>query len=283
MTDSPRSSHPTALAGTDKTIDTNRLRRRLYLALDAQHRGTHGLSLLNRFIVVVIVLSVAFAVAESEPELHEWNRRLFELAEHAFSLVFLVEYIARLWVVPEDPHYANRPGARLRYALTPAALVDLLAVAPLLVTAIGGEAYVLRTLRLVRVLRLAKLGRFTVATHALQTAIHARRYELLVSVCAAGFVLLVTSTLMYLVEGHVQPVIFGSIPRAMWWAISTLTTVGYGDAVPVTPLGRVLGGITAVTGIGLIAMPAGILAAAMSDAIHTRRRAEEAAEDREDG
>jgi voltage-gated potassium channel len=83
-----------------------------------------------------------------------------------------------------------------------------------------------------------------------------------------------TSTLMYIVEGPRQPENFGSIPRAMWWAIATLTTVGYGDVVPLTTPGRILGGITAVTGVGLIAMPAGILAAAMSDAIHTRRVAE---------
>jgi voltage-gated potassium channel len=129
-------------------------------------------------------------------------------------------------------------------------------------------------IRLVRVLRLAKLGRFTQASRALSTAVHARRYELIISVGVAFFILLLTSTLMYIVEGHAQPQAFGSIPRAMWWAIATLTTVGYGDAVPITPFGRVLGGITAATGVGLIAMPAGILAAAMSDAIHARRHAE---------
>jgi voltage-gated potassium channel len=126
----------------------------------------------------------------------------------------------------------------------------------------------------VRVLRLAKLGRFTIATRALSHAVHARRYELMISFGVAIFILVLTSTLMYIVEGPRQPENFGSIPRAMWWAIATLTTVGYGDVVPHTTAGRILGGITAVTGVGLIAMPAGILAAAMSDAIHTRRVAE---------
>jgi voltage-gated potassium channel len=105
--------------------------------------------------------------------------------------------------------------------------------------------------------------------------VHARRYELLISVGVGIFILLLSSTLMYLVEGHTQPEAFGSIPRAMWWAVATLTTVGYGDAVPETVLGRILGSLTAVTGIGLIAMPAGILAAAMSDAIQAKRRAEQ--------
>lgn len=250
------------------------LRRRLFRALEPSQNHAPGLSRLNRFIVGAIVLSVIFAVVESEHDFYDQSPALFHWIEFGFSIVFLIEYIARLWVAPEDPRYRGGFKGRLRWAITPAALLDLLAVTPLLLHAVGGEAYLVRMLRVVRVLRLAKLGRFTVATRALSEAIHTRRYELLISFGVALFILLVTSTLMYIVEGHVQPQVFGSIPRAMWWAIATLTTVGYGDAVPVTALGRILGGITAATGIGLIAMPTGILAAAMSDAIHTRRHAE---------
>ncbi|MGB2816449.1 MAG: potassium channel family protein [Burkholderiaceae bacterium] len=262
-------------AGTSANASTqNDLRRRLYRALEPSEHHGPGLSRLNLFIVGAIVLSVMFAIVESEHDLYEQSPGLFHWIEFGFSIVFLIEYVARLWVAPEDPRYRGGFRGRLRYALTPAALLDLLAVTPLLLHAVGGEAYVVRMLRVVRVLRLAKLGRFTVATRALSEAIHARRYELLISFGVAFFILLVTSTLMYIVEGHVQPETFGSIPRSMWWAVATLTTVGYGDAVPVTALGRVLGGVTAATGIGLIAMPTGILAAAMSDAIHTRRHAE---------
>lgn len=248
-------------------------RRRLYLELEPGEHSPGGLSILNKAIVAAIVISVVFAVVESEHEIYDPHADLFHAIEIGFSLLFLVEYVARLWVAPEDPRFSGR-GGRLRWALTPAALLDLLAVTPLLIHAIGGEAYVMRMLRVVRVLRLAKLGRFTQASRALSTAVHARRYELIISVGVALFILLITSTLMYIVEGHAQPQVFGSIPRSMWWAIATLTTVGYGDAVPITPFGRVLGGITAITGVGLIAMPAGILAAAMSDAIHARRHAE---------
>lgn len=256
------------------TPPTGDLRHRLYVALEpSQHHG-EGLSRLNRFIVGAIVMSVLFAVIESEADVYAESPTLFHWAELGFGIFFLIEYVARLWVAPEDPRYQGGFRGRLRYALTPAALLDLLAVMPLLIHAVGGEAYVARMIRVVRVLRLAKLGRFTVATRALSEAIHTRRYELMISFGVAIFILLVTSTLMYIVEGHIQPQIFGSIPRSMWWAIATLTTVGYGDAVPVTMLGRILGGVTAVTGIGLIAMPTGILAAAMSDAIHTRRHAE---------
>ena len=248
-------------------------RRRLFHELEPSHREG-GLSTLNRFIVVVILVSVAFVVVESEPAVHGSNPTLFHAVEILFGLVFLLEYVARVWVAAEDPRYSDGLRGRLRYAMTPAALFDLLAVTPLFLHVIGAEAYVIRIMRVVRVLRLAKLGRFTIATRALSQAVHARRYELMISFGVALFILVLTSTLMYIVEGHSQPEIFGSIPRSMWWAIATLTTVGYGDAVPLTVAGRILGGITAVTGVGLIAMPAGILAAAMSDAIHTRRAAE---------
>ena len=249
------------------------LRRRLYHELEPSHREA-GLSALNRFIVVVILVSVAFVVVESEPAIHESHPVLFHVVEIVVGLVFLVEYVARVWVAAEDPRYSDGLRGRLRYAMTPSALIDLLAVTPLFLHVIGAEAYVIRIMRVVRVLRLAKLGRFSVATRALSHAVHARRYELVISFGVAVFILVLTSTLMYIVEGHTQPETFGSIPRAMWWAIATLTTVGYGDVVPLTTPGRILGGITAVTGVGLIAMPAGILAAAMSDAIHTRRAAE---------
>jgi voltage-gated potassium channel len=248
-------------------------RRRLFHELEPSHREA-GLSMLNRFIVAAVLLSVAFVVAESEPAVHDIHPTLFHAVEVGFGLLFLIEYMARVWVAAEDPRYNDGLKGRLRYAVTPSALLDLLAVTPLFLHVIGAEAYIIRILRVVRVLRLAKLGRFTIATRALSHAVHARRYELLISVGVAIFILVLTSTLMYIVEGHTQPEVFGSIPRAMWWAIATLTTVGYGDAVPHTLPGRILGGITAVTGVGLIAMPAGILAAAMSDAIHTRRAAE---------
>jgi voltage-gated potassium channel len=120
-------------------------------------------------------------------------------------------------------------------------------------------------------MRIAKLGRMSAAITVLTDAIMARRFELLVSLAVAVMALILSSTAMYLVEGAVQPEAFGSIPRAMWWSIVTLTTIGYGDVVPVTALGRIVAGITAICGIGLIAAPTGVLAAAMSDAVKHRR------------
>jgi len=149
--------------------------------------------------------------------------------------------------------------------------VDLAAVAALATPLLAGDAAALRLFRILRILSLARLGRFGRAFSALGEAVRARGYELVASAAVAGTLLLLTSTLLYLVEGVAQPDAFGSIPRAMWWSVATLTTVGYGDVFPITGLGRLLAGATAVTGIGLIALPTGILASAFSDAIQKRR------------
>lgn len=249
----------------------NSIRESLYLQLEPPIRPGKGLTLLNKCIVTLILLSVATVVLESEPAVSRGREQLFFWIELALGLFFTVEYVLRVWVSAEDPRYANGLKGRLRYMASPSALLDLAAVLPVLLAFVGPQAYMLRMSRLLRVLRLAKLGRFSSAVNAISEAIQSRRFELLASLVFAAALLLITSTLMYLFEAELQPAQFGSIPRAMWWSVVTLTTVGYGDVVPMSAPGRVLAGATAVIGIGLIAMPTGILAAAFSDALHRHR------------
>lgn len=246
-------------------------RRSLYRQLDPTAWDDQGLSPLNRALACIIVLSVITALLDSEPSLSQGRESLFGTLELMFGGLFLLEYLARLWTSAESPHYGPGLSGKLKYVRSPAAILDFLALLPLILGPVGNEAYMFRLFRLARVLRLAKLGRFSSAMHSLSEAVRSRRYELLMSAAFAGLLLLVTSTLLYLVEGEAQPDNFGSIPRAMWWSIATLTTVGYGDVYPVTALGKVLAGLTAITGIGLIAMPTGILAAAFSDAMQRQR------------
>lgn len=245
-------------------------RQQLYAQLDPAAWPSSGLSPLNKLIAAVICVAAAVAILESESTIYQGRETVFFVAEVVFTAVFVVEYAARLWVVGENPMYSGLSG-RLRYAVTPSALIDLLAVLPMFVVFLGSEAFILRIFRLIRILRLARLGRFSTAARAISTAVSARRYELLMSLAIAGVLLLISSTLLYVVEGDGQPENFGSIPRSMWWSIATLTTVGYGDVYPLTVVGRFFAGVTAITGIGLIAMPTGILAAAFSDAIQAQR------------
>ena len=234
-----------------------------------------GISPVNRIIALLIVAAVAVAILETEPTVVSGHERLFRWLEVLFATAFSIEYAARVWIAAENPEFGGGWRARLRYAVSLPAIIDLIALSTLFLTFFGSEGAFLRLFRLVRIFLLARLGRYSSALKAIGHALNSRRYELGASLTIAGMLLLISSSLLFMVEGSVQPDSFGSIPRAMWWSIATLTTVGYGDAFPVTPFGKVLAGITAITGIGLIAMPTGILAAAFSDAIQRQREANE--------
>lgn len=249
-------------------------RARLHRQLDPAQAPEGALSPVNRLVLAAVLASVALTVLESEPVIRAGREGWFRAAEVGFTTLFAVEYLARLWTAVERPGFAHPVWGRLRYAAQPAALIDLLALAPLLLGLLGGEAFMLRLIRVLRILRLARLGRFSMALHVLGDAVRDRRFELGVSVIFAAGLLLVSSTVLHLLEGGLQPEVFGSIPRAMWWSVATLTTVGYGDVTPITGGGKLFAGITAVTGIGLIAMPTGILAAAFSDALQRHRDVE---------
>ncbi|WP_185961576.1 ion transporter [Telmatospirillum sp. J64-1] len=210
----------------------------LYRLLEPSAWPKTGLSPVNKAIALLILAATAVAVLESEPTIYGHYQNVFFVAEIIFTAAFVIEYFARLWIAAENPAYRGVTG-RLRYALSPAAIIDLLALLPLFLAFLGSEAFLLRLFRLMRILRVARLGRFSKAFDAISIALRSRRYELAMSVGIAGVLLLVSSTMLYLIEGAIQPETFGSIPRAMWWSIATLTTVGYGDVYPLTALERI--------------------------------------------
>ena len=243
------------------------LRRKLYVQLDPARWPTKGLSPLNKLICAVILLATAMAVVETEPMVTQGRERLFRVAELAFGLFFAAEYLARLWVVAEVDGSSPTWRRRLRFVFSPSGLIDLAVIATSFAPFLTGNAQMLRLLRLIRIVRLAKLGRMSAAMRHLGEAIASRRMELGLT-AGIGIGLMVTgATLLYWIEGDVQPDKFGSIPRALWWAVITLTTTGYGDSYPVTPLGKAVAACVAICGIGVIALPTGILAAAFSDAL----------------
>lgn len=247
------------------------LRHSLFNELEPAARATRGLSITNKFLVGVILLATATAVLETEPTLLEGRRIVFRCLEAVFGVVFLIEYIARLWIAVDLPSYQGRRCPRLRYALSPAAIIDLLALAPALLLLPGSETFLLRLVRLLRIVRIAKLGRLSRAWANLARAIHSRRSELFLTLGLAALAMLLSSTMLYWAEGEAQPDKFGSIPRAFWWAIVTLTTVGYGDVFPITVLGKIFAAAVALSGIGLIALPTSILAAAFSEVMQGAR------------
>ncbi|MBA5777706.1 ion transporter [Stappia sp. F7233] len=225
----------------------------------------------NLVLVVFILLTVVVALLDTVPELAQAHDRLFGMAEAIAGIVFLAEYAARLWVADLHPPLRRFGpfGARLHYALQPAALIDLLAVLPFIAAVFLPDA-ALKTIVIIRLVRFLKLARYSPALRSLINAIVQERHALMASFVIIFGVVLVAATGMYLVERHAQPEKFGSIPEAMWWALATLTTVGYGDVVPITPAGKVLGGVVMLTGYGLFALPIGIIATAFAREIHSR-------------
>ena len=232
---------------------------------------TKGLSLTNKMVALLIIASVASAILETEPLIAAGRDRMFRTLELGFGIVFLIEYLVRLWVSDLSPDFAGSRWPRLRFITSPSAIIDLIAILPAMLAMAAGGTLALRFVRFFRLLRLAKLGRFSRAWQDLAGAIKARREELLIAFSLAGFVMIIASTLLYWAEADAQPDKFGSIPRAAWWAIVTLTTVGYGDVFPVTPLGKFFSGLVLIAAIGLIALPTGIFAGAMSEVMQRRK------------
>ncbi len=260
-------------------LPSDGFRDRLYRQLDLDAWHERGVSPLNRLILLAVAVSIVIAALHTEPTLESWNHA-FRLAMAGFAALFTAEYVARLWVKPLNPRYRGRWGW-LVYATRWHALIDLLAVAAIWIElalgAPGAWAAMLRLARILRIFTLTEDSPVGIATRAIVGAISDRRTELMLAVGLGIIALMSFAIALYHLEGEVQPETFGSIPRAMWWAVATLTTVGYGDAVPVTPLGQVVGGLAAISSIALVALPAGIMAAAFSDAF---RRAREAAKER---
>ncbi len=246
------------------------MRARLYQYIESASWPGRGLSPFNQAVCALILVSVLVAVLETEPMLRQGHTVLFQTLETIFFVLFSIEYGLRVWVAGENPRYRGVTG-RLRYMVSFWAMIDLIALLPFLLSLGDVNAFLLRLMRVIRLLRVARLGRFSQALEALGRALYQRRQELLLSAGAAFMLLLFSAAMLYVVEAETQPDTFGSIPRALWWSVATLTTVGYGDVTPVTVLGRIFAGITAFAGIGLVALPAGILAAAFSDVFQDDR------------
>lgn len=227
--------------------------------------------------MAIVLLSILFAVLGSEPSLKELSPSLFATLNAIFAVLFTVEYGVRLWVMGERAEYGGAMG-RLRYARTIPSLIDIVATLALWIDVLigvpGVYGVMLRLVRVLRALTLSRNSRWAVAMGLLWRAVVERRMELTLSFGMTMIILLVAATLLFAVEGAAQPEAFGSIPRAMWWSLATLTTVGYGDVYPITAAGKLCAGVAALTSIAVVAMPTGILAAAFSDCFQEFRKEE---------
>lgn len=227
----------------------------------------------THIILGMIFISLVLFTVETEPAIADRLGVVLNVLNLLVAGIFGVEYAMRVWCCVEDERYNGWRG-RLRYALTPMALVDLLAFLPTFLVLGETSTYWLRLVRVLRILRVAKLGRYSSSMRIVVNSVRKGWRELVVTFTASMFFLYFSAVALYFVESEAQPEAFGSIPRAIWWAVATLTTVGYGDVYPVTPLGKICAGVVALIGVAIVALPAGILAGGFIEEFRARREAE---------
>ena len=251
----------------------NQLRLSIAQVLESSGEGLKLGRFIDALLILLIIGNVVAIVLESVEEVAASYTHLF-LAIEIFSVaIFTVEYLLRLWVCVDKEHYRDLPipnwRKRIRYLRSPLAIIDLMAILPTYLMLF--VSFDLRFLRVFRLLRVFKLTRYSRAMQLLLQSIREEKGPLLAAFFIMSVALITASCGIYLIEHDEQPDKFGSIPDAMWWAMATLTTVGYGDVVPITPLGRFFGGVITVLSMGMVAIPTGLLASSFSDQLRRRR------------
>ena len=245
-------------------------RRRVYEVLEVGHGEDRWSRLFDGFIVTLIVLNVAAFVAETVPSLDAAYHGYF-LAFELFSVaVFTIEYLLRLWTAVEVPFLKRLTPAkaRLKLATRPSLVIDLLAILPFYLSMFFSLD--LRVLRTLRLLRFLKLSRYSPAMHSLIRVLANERRALVGAGLLLFAAVLFASTGIYYLESAAQPDKFGSVPDSAWWAIATLTTVGYGDVTPITPAGRLFGAVVMITGLCILALPVAIIASGFAQEVSRR-------------
>ena len=215
---------------------------------------------INYFLIVLIVLNVLSVIFETVESFYDRYWAILSAFEVFSVEIFTLEYAARLWVCNLDKRYPGAVKGRLRYILSPMALINLIAIAPFyLPLLIPLDMRFLRAMRLFRLFRLFKLSRYSESMAMFGRIARDRKEDLVITVFIVVIVLVLSSAMMYYAEHDAQPEKFDNIPDTMYWGIITLATVGYGDIYPITALGRFFSTIIALTGIALFALPAGII------------------------
>ncbi len=236
------------------------VKKKVYTLLHPELRETRWETFINVFLILLILANITAVILETVPSIHKPYKEFFHYFDLVSVFIFTIEYILRVWSSNCDPKYKHSVHGRLRYMLSWAAIIDLLAILPFFLHAIF--VFDLRVLRILRLLRIFRLFRLTAYMNSAKLVVNVfklRFNELMLSLILVLFLWIISSCLMYFVEHNAQPDKFSSIPATMWWSIVSLTTVGYGDMSPLTALGKILTGVILLIGVALLSLPAGIL------------------------
>lgn len=249
------------------------IRQHIAATLESQGRYRPLGRVIDTLLIILILSNVVAIVLESERFMQNRYSDFFLQFEYISVAIFSVEYLVRVWTCVDLPRFENTNLApwrrRLRYIFSPLALIDLLAILPSLL--MHFTTLDLRFLRVLRLLRIFKLTRYSRAMQVLLEAFKEEADSLLAAFFIMTVILIISASGIYLLEHDIQPDKFGSIPDAMWWAIITLTTVGYGDVVPISAGGKLFGGVITILSMGMVAIPTGIIASSFSEQLRKRR------------
>lgn len=248
------------------------LRKKTNDILEIKFSHKRGFSFyFNLALSLLIFLNTLAIILNTLPDVNNSYGYIF-LDFEVFSVaVFSVEYLLRVWSCVERPEYKHPVKGRLKFIFSVWGIIDFLAIFPFYASLLALDLSFIRTLRLLRIARLFRFSRYFKALRVIQAVIEDKKEELVLSFSFILFLLLIISSLVFYVENPAQPGIFKSIPDSLWWGVNAMTTVGYGDIHPITPLGKVLGGILAVAGVAFFALPTGILASGFAELIRDEK------------
>jgi voltage-gated potassium channel len=247
------------------------LRIKTYQLLESDTSASVTAKVVTWLLILLIITNVAAAIIASDQNYYLPYKNAFIAFELISLSLFCFEYLLRVWCCVEAKEYQDlaKHKARLKYILTPIALIDLIAVLPFVIAMFF--AIDLRTLRLIRVLRLLKLTHYFKGFNIFTTVIIKESKSIAAAMMVMMFLIIIAASLMHSIEGEAQPEVFGSIIHSLWWAVVTMTTVGYGDVVPVTTAGKIISTFIMFIGVGLVALPAAMLAARFSEELRERK------------
>lgn len=258
----------------------DRMRFAIFKTIDNEVKSSWASNCVDAVIMFLIVMSMVCTIAESFDALRDWYGEYFDYFETLTLVVFSIEYILRVWTADfKFPQTNSKRKSRIKFVFSGTGLLDLLAIIPFVFQILFPvlskyDLRLIRLLKVTRMLRVLKLNSFTSSVVVVGDVFFEKRYELGVTLFTTLIVMMVASTLLYYCENEVQPEQFSDILSTMWWAVATLTTVGYGDIYPITPLGKILGSVIAVLGLGVVALPTGLIGAAFIEKIEKKREAE---------
>ena len=252
-------------------------KKRTFEILNKAKYGDTASRIFDISLTILILANLAAVSLESVESINDKYRIYFIYFEYFSVIVFSVEYILRIWVQSINTQSPSKTslGRRLRYIFSFTGIIDLLAILPSLLPLFAGGLD-LRWLRVLRMARLLKMSHYSSALEDLITTVYEERRSLGAALYLFLIAIFLSSAMLYLAENKVQPEYFSSIPQTMWWSIITLTTVGYGDVSPITPLGQFFGAITAVMGVMSVALLTGIVASGFSSQMSRRKQIVEA-------